>query len=176
MPSLDPHVVLDGLHARHPACDFDCLVDVRLRPDEAAQLDRTLERFDVDLVDLTAGSLKIAVFTFVVITESSTYSHEELTLRVELHLRPAVDRLPPQASRLRRPRWTRGPATHANERIPSLHHRVGPVREGRSTKSPCSITSHQCHVFPALRVAGTKGPDRAPFPERRSAEARCAMN
>jgi hypothetical protein len=84
VPSLDPHVVLDGLHARHPACDFDCLVDVRLRPDEAAQLDSTLERFDVDLVDLTAGSLKIAVFTFVVITESSTYSHEELTLRVEL--------------------------------------------------------------------------------------------
>jgi hypothetical protein len=35
---------LTGLHARNPACDFDRLVDVRLRPDEAAQLDHALER------------------------------------------------------------------------------------------------------------------------------------
>jgi len=43
---------LTDFHARNPACDLDRLVDVRLRPDEAAQLDHALERFDVDLVDL----------------------------------------------------------------------------------------------------------------------------
>jgi len=43
---------LTDFHARNPACDLDRLVDVRLRPDEAAQLDPALERFDVDLVDL----------------------------------------------------------------------------------------------------------------------------
>src|SRR3990172_728948 len=55
LPSLDPHVVLDGLHPRDPACDLHRLVDVRLGPDEAAQLDHALERFHVDLVDLQAG-------------------------------------------------------------------------------------------------------------------------
>src|SRR3990172_7429529 len=53
--SLDPHVVLDGLHPRDPACDLHRLVDVRLGPDEAAQLHHALERLDVDLVDLQAG-------------------------------------------------------------------------------------------------------------------------
>src|SRR4029077_3279799 len=46
---------LTDFHARNPACDLDRLVDVRLRPDEAAQLDHALERFDVDLVDLQGG-------------------------------------------------------------------------------------------------------------------------
>src|SRR4030095_17060358 len=32
---------LTGLRSRHPACDLDCSVDVRLRPHKAAHLDHT---------------------------------------------------------------------------------------------------------------------------------------
>ena len=67
-------------------------------------------------------------------------------------LRPAVDRLPPRASGRRRPRSARGPATHANERTPSLHHRVGRPPAGRSTRFPCAITSPPVPRVP--RVAG----------------------
>src|SRR4029453_6355255 len=46
----------------------------RLRPDEPAQLDHALERFDVALVDLQGGVVEDRRFHFVVITESSTHS------------------------------------------------------------------------------------------------------
>jgi len=103
LPSLDPHVVLDGLHARDPACDLDRLVDVRLRPDEAAKLIHALKRFDIAI------------------------------------LRPAVGRLPPRHSGGAGPV---GPATCANERNPTLHHRVGRSPEGQSPRFPYVITSH----------------------------------
>jgi hypothetical protein len=61
-------------------------------------------------------------------------------------------------------RWARGPATYANERIPSLHHRVGPPPAGRSTRFPCAITSPP--VPCVLRVAGCphEGPTSCTVP------------
>ena len=46
--SLEPHRVLDRLHARDAARNLDRLVDVRLGTDEAAQLHHALEGLHVD--------------------------------------------------------------------------------------------------------------------------------
>jgi len=48
-PSLESHVILDRLHPLDLTCNLDCLVDVGLGIDETAQLNDTLEGFDVDL-------------------------------------------------------------------------------------------------------------------------------
>ena len=45
---LDPHVILDRLHALDAACNFGRLVNVGLRTDEATQLDHALESFNID--------------------------------------------------------------------------------------------------------------------------------
>jgi hypothetical protein len=48
-PSLEPHGILDGHHARDAARDLDRLVNIRLGIDEAAQLHHPFEGFDIDL-------------------------------------------------------------------------------------------------------------------------------
>jgi hypothetical protein len=45
------------LHARDPACDLDRVVDVRLGPDEAAQLNHAPKRFDIALLRPAVGRL-----------------------------------------------------------------------------------------------------------------------
>jgi hypothetical protein len=79
-------------------------------------------------------------------------------------LRPAVDRLPPRASGRRRPRSARGPATHANERTPSLHHRVGRPPAGRSTRFPCAITSPPVPRVPRVAGCPHEGPRSRAIP------------
>jgi hypothetical protein len=49
LPSLEPHVIFDGRHPLDATGHLDRLVDISTGIDEAAQLNRSLEGFDVDL-------------------------------------------------------------------------------------------------------------------------------
>jgi hypothetical protein len=63
LPSLDPRVVLDGLHARDAAGDLDRSVDVRLRPDKPLNWTTPLNVSTLISLTFRLESLKIAAFT-----------------------------------------------------------------------------------------------------------------
>ena len=56
--SLKLHIVLDGFHTLNLSRDFHRFVDVGLGADEAAQLNDTLEGFNVDLGGFKGGFVK----------------------------------------------------------------------------------------------------------------------
>ncbi len=58
LPLLDPHIILDRFHTADTACDFDCLVDIGLRADEATQLNDTFESFNIDFCGFQGGLVK----------------------------------------------------------------------------------------------------------------------
>jgi hypothetical protein len=58
LPSLNPHVIPDRLHPLDATGNLDRLIDVGLGIDEAAQLNYTLEGFDVDFGGLQGGFIE----------------------------------------------------------------------------------------------------------------------
>jgi hypothetical protein len=92
LPSLNPHVIPDRLHPLDATGNLDRLIDVGLGIDEAAQLNYTLEGFDVDFGDFKEGSWKTAALTFVVITVSSIYSPVPSCFEVEAQPKKEANR------------------------------------------------------------------------------------